>query len=204
MDYSNQDNIRSPDQVVREQLLPNRTNINEEYDKDLMRAIENSYESDLAIAIRQSLNYSTPSDTEKAINNSLKEMSSDLDNVLDNSLKERSSDTVLDNSEISSTIDSDLDNAIKESLELYKKINQEKRGNELRMIYMTLNNLSRLDPHMSSSLKMLHSIINDFIECNIDNIQITQNDYDNIFNELRKIKVNKDELKLLKEFILTL
>ena len=79
---------------------------------------------------------------------------------------------------------------------------KEERSNSLKNIKYQIAKLKKMDTYFYEKLITLENIINLYINCEINNYEISSNEYSQIFIQLKNIRVDVNELKLLKEIII--
>jgi hypothetical protein len=92
-----------------------------------------------------------------------------------------------------------LEDILKLSLMESKK---KERNKSLENILYQLIKLKKIDVNFNENLIILEDIIKKYINCEIDNYEISLEIYNYIFNELQNIRVRENELNLIKTILL--
>jgi hypothetical protein len=92
-----------------------------------------------------------------------------------------------------------IEEALKVSLLENKKT---ERVQSLENILFQLVKLKRIDTKFNENLIILEDIIKKYINCEIDNYEISSEIYTNIFHQLRNIRIKDTELDLIKNILI--
>ena len=80
------------------------------------------------------------------------------------------------------------------------KIKKDARKKSLESLYINIIKIKSMIH--SNGFILLDQIINDYIECNIDNYVVNEDQYQQIFKELARIRVKDSEIDIIKNIIL--
>jgi len=92
-----------------------------------------------------------------------------------------------------------IEEALKVSLLENKKT---ERVKSLENILFQLVKLKRIETKFNENLIILEDIIKKYINCEIDNYEISSETYTNIFHQLRNIRIKDTELDLIKNILI--
>jgi len=90
----------------------------------------------------------------------------------------------------------------KEQLEDNEKENKTLRHKSLENLCINLLKIRTRDPNLTDYFYLLDFIINDYIDCNIENYYVDKEIYKNILNELSKIRIKDSEMEIINKIIL--
>ena len=90
----------------------------------------------------------------------------------------------------------------KEQLEDNEKENKTLRYKALENLCINLLKIRTRDPNLTDYFYLLDFIINDYIDCNIENYYVDEEIYKNILNELSKIRIKDSEMEIINKIIL--
>ena len=90
----------------------------------------------------------------------------------------------------------------KEQLEDNEKENKTLRYKSLENLCINLLKIRTRDPNLTDYFYLLDFIINDYIDCNIENYYVDEEIYKNILNELSKIRIKDSEMEIINKIIL--
>ena len=85
--------------------------------------------------------------------------------------------------------------------EYLQETKKEERKKSLENISFQLVKLKKIDINFNKNLIILEDIIKLYINCEIDNYEITLKIYKNIFDQLKNIRVKENELNLIKNIL---
>ena len=170
---NNLDNINNLDSSVNN--LNNLNNIREpdnEYVDTLLGPTNNNYNEDESL--------------KKALADSLKNAENEYIQLQLDQIKAREYELL-------------IEEALKESLLENKK---KERVQSLENILFQLVKLKRIETKFNENLIILEDIIKKYINCEIDNYEISSETYTNIFHQLRNIRIKDTELDLIKNILI--
>ena len=148
-------------------------------------------------------------------------MDNNLDELMDNNLDEQIQQILFESMQnnVDKLIDDDLNKVLKKSLdELESRENlintllekeslleyqnnlQKKKNERYKYFESMLQNINRLkiyDKNLSNTFYIFELIINDYLECNIDNYMITYELYIQILTEIKQIRITESEMELI-------
>jgi hypothetical protein len=90
----------------------------------------------------------------------------------------------------------------KEQFEDNEKENKTLRHKSLENLCINLLKIRTRDPNLTDYFYLLDFIINDYIDCNIENYYVDEEIYKNILNELSKIRIKDSEMEIINKIIL--
>jgi len=90
----------------------------------------------------------------------------------------------------------------KEQFEDNEKENKTLRHKSLENLCINLLKIRTRDPNLTDYFYLLDFIINDYIDCNIENYYVDEEIYKNILNELSKIRIKNSEMEIINKIIL--
>ena len=173
--YDNKD-IREPDKPIVETLLPTMKDYINNFDTD-------NYDEDLYL--NQALEESLKNAEDDYIALQLEQIKNEEDFI-------KESETLNEN-------DLAMEEILKLSLLESKK---EERHKSLENILYQFIKLRKIDTNFNKNLVLLEEILNKYINCEIENYEITSEIYKNIFDQLRNIRIKENELNLIKEMLI--
>ena len=87
-------------------------------------------------------------------------------------------------------------------LEEHVVIQKSIRHSSLESLCVNLLKIKTRDPNVNNFFFLLDLIINDYIECNIDNFYVDEPTYKNLLKELSKIRIKDSEMDIITTIIL--
>ena len=89
-----------------------------------------------------------------------------------------------------------------EQLKLLEEEKKTLRRKSLENLCINLLKIRTRDPNLTDYFYLLDFIINDYIDCNIENYYVDEQTYKNILNELSKIRIKNSEMEIITKIIL--
>jgi hypothetical protein len=170
--------IREPDTDIREPDKPKTQKLIESSSDFLSNINTNNYNEEMYL--KQALEESLKEAEDEYISLQLEQMQEE-DQLIDSTQNE-----------------SDMEEILKLSLLESKK---EERSKSLANIIYQIQKLKRIDANFSIYFIELENILYKYINCEIDNYDISSEIYKNIFEELKQIRVKDIELNIIKDIL---
>ena len=179
--------IRAPDNVFNETLISNSTEFleNTNYNEDF----------ELNNAIKESM---LEVDDEEYLYEQLDFLNATIDNEqIELKLLEDEQLKLLEDEQLKLLEDEQL-KLLEEHVVIQKSI----RHSSLESLCVNLLKIKTRDPNVNNFFFLLDLIINDYIECNIDNFYVDEPTYKNLLKELSKIRIKDSEMDIITTIIL--
>ena len=196
------DEIRAPDNVFNETLISNSTDFleNTNYNEDF----------ELNNAIKESM---LEVDDDEYLYEQLDFLNTTMDNeqikmIEDEQIKmiEYEQIKMIEDEQLRLFEDEQLRLFEEEQLKLLEDerivIERSVRHNSLEGLCVNLLKIRTLDPNLNDYFFLLDLIINDYIECNINDFYVDAPTYNNLLKELSKIRVKDSEIDIITKIIL--
>ena len=178
--YDDDDNIRESDKPIRETLLSH-----------------SNYDGESRRMLLHQPNYNEEEYLKHAIEESIKNAEDNYFAMQLEQIKEEEELTQRAIKEVKDMLQ--LEDMLQLSLLESKK---EERNNSLKNAQFQITKLKKIDANFNENLMILEDIIKLYVNCEIDNYEISLDIHTQIFNQIKTIRVDKNELNLIKEILI--